>query len=239
MTICAQSGCAAAALSGKSHCLPHHKEQASYSYGLDHDIQQRLQAKLDPLKAQLCLDWLAALTGAGSAAGLTQGSSSAASVPERLQAALKSGVVLCSAFNAVFPGSIARIQTGSQPFVQRENLVAYLTACKAKGIRETDCFATDDLYEARNLVAVLDNLCALGQLAKERGDKGRPQLSISHGAVVGLGGASAPVNAPVPLVVPHAAAPARAQSQSGACGGCGGKRADANAKFCGQCGRAY
>ena len=216
------------ALVGKSHCLPHHKEQASYTYGLDHDIQQRLLAKLDPHKAQLCLDWLSALTKTP--------------LPSDLHAALKSGVTLCQAFNVLFPTTpITRINSGSMPFVQRENLVAYLTACKGVGVRETDCFMSDDLFEAKNLVAVIDNLCALGQVARDSGKQGVPVLAISHGAVVGPTGA-APVKGPVQLVEQKHVAPAGkgAGGVEGAkfCAGCGGKRVGEQ-KFCGECGKAF
>lgn len=33
------------------------------------------------------------------------------------------------------------------PFVQRENIAAYLAAAKSKGVRETDLFMTEDLFE--------------------------------------------------------------------------------------------
>ena len=216
------------ALQGKSHCLPHHKEQSTYTYGLDHDIQQRLAAKLDPHKSQLCLDWLSALTKTP--------------LPADLHTALKSGTVLCNAINTLFPNSVPRINPGSMPFVQRENLAAYISACKAAGIRETDCFMSDDLYEQKNLVAVIDNLCALGQLAQAK-KINAPVLAVSHGAVVGPTGA-APVKGPVSLVEPkHVAPPAGAgQGAVGAggkfCGGCGGKRVGEQ-KFCGECGKGF
>ena len=214
------------ALTGKEHCLPHHKEQAAYTYGLDHDIQQRLAAKLDPQKARLCLDWLAALTKT--------------SLPNDLHAALKSGVVLCQAINVLFPASVPRINSGSMPFVQRENLAAYIAACKAQGVRETDCFMSDDLFEAKNLVAVMDNLAALGQIAQQR-RVNAPVLSVSHGAVVGPTGA-APVKGPVALVEAKHVAPtgqggAAAAAGTRFCGACGAKRGEQ--RFCGDCGKAF
>ena len=62
------------------------------------------------------------------------------SLSNDLHASLKSGVVLCELINAIWPGSVAKINQGAMPFVQRENVVAYLDAGKKRGLRETDCF---------------------------------------------------------------------------------------------------
>ena len=130
------------------------------------------------------------------------------------------------------------------PFVQRENLVAYINACKAHGMRETDLFMSDDLYEGKNMVSVLDNICALGVLAREV--KGLPVLAVGHGAVSG-GGVVAPLGGPVSMaevknVTPALAAVKPTSAVEGGvkfCGGCGAKRAGGAQKFCGDCGKSF
>ena len=218
-----------AALDGKHHCLTHHKEQSVYTYGLDHDIQQRLLAKQDPAKQSACQRWLEELTHT--------------TFPSDFQSSLKSGVILCQAVNTIWPHSVSKVNSGGMPFVQRENLVAYINACKQHGMRETDLFMSDDLYEGKNLVSVVDNICALGVLAREV--KGLPVLAVGHGAVSG-GGVMAPVGGPVSMVdvknVTPALAPAKsASSDAGTkfCGGCGAKRTGAAQKFCGGCGQSF
>jgi hypothetical protein len=47
-------------------------------------------------------------------------------------------------------GSVPKINQSAVPFVQRESICAYLSACKSKGMRETDLFVMGDLYEASN-----------------------------------------------------------------------------------------
>jgi hypothetical protein len=130
------------ALSGKAHCLDHHKEQGNYTYGLDHDLQQKMAAKNDPAKAGAVRIWIEAVTKR--------------QLTNDLQASLKSGVVLCELINALYPGAVKKINQGAMPFVQRENIVAYLSACKQyANMRESDMFVTQDLFEGecRNAAA--------------------------------------------------------------------------------------
>jgi len=232
------ANCSKPALAGKLHCLDHHKEQANYAYGMDHDLQQKMAAKFDPAKVEAVRVWIEAVTKR--------------KLESDLQAALKSGVVLCELMNAIWPGSISKIQQSSMPFVQRENIVAYLNACKAKGMRETDLFVTGDLFEGANMVSVVDQLCALGYLAASKGYNG-PKLLIKGGAVQVAGGATtvkAPAPAQVPLYEqrspaaspPAASSPPAAASPAGGakfCGNCGSKRADMSLKFCGNCGNKF
>lgn len=83
---------------------------------------------------------------------------------------LKSGVLLCRLVNKIKPGSVPenRISLSNMPFNQRENVTAYLDACRRLGVREADMFVTADLFEGNNLVAVVNNLYALGGVAQVR-----------------------------------------------------------------------
>ena len=46
--------------------------------------------------------------------------------------------------------------------LQRENIELYLKGCESYGLKTTDLFQVNDLYEAKNLYIVVDNLFALG-----------------------------------------------------------------------------
>ena len=74
--------------------------------GLDHDLQKKMAGKYDPAKAQAVRVWIEAVTKR--------------SLPSDLHEALKSGVVLCELINAIWPGSVKKINQGAMPFVQRE-----------------------------------------------------------------------------------------------------------------------
>lgn len=239
---CSTAGCSGSALSGKNYCLDHHKSQQSYSYGLDHELQKKLESKWDPVKAQHVANWVSALTHKPCAADI--------------QTSLKSGVLLCELLNTIWPGTIPKINQGAMPFIQRENIVSYLSACKSKGMRETDLFVTGDLFEGSNLLVVVDNLCALGVLAERSGFRGT-QLVVAGGAVQTTGRTnvqpafSAQVAVPTAYTAPSHKSNTSTGSNSGAsssgggggggprfCGSCGTAR-QGSALFCGDCGGKF
>src|SRR5689334_17251800 len=115
--------------------------------GIDADLKKKFQEKYDPAKVAAASKWIESLTKTKIT---------------NLQEDLKSGVVLCNLINAVSPGTvkapnkgtslrvchrccIARLVAVNQPFVHRENIVAYLAGCKKLGMKETDLFVTQDL----------------------------------------------------------------------------------------------
>jgi len=170
------------ALHQKEFCLNHHKEQETYHYGMDYQLNKNIAAKWDSNKAEAVAIWLTSLTGERIASSSAEG----------LQRALKNGIILCKAVNAIFPGSVRTINTSAMPFPQRENVAAYLEACKSAGV--VDTFMTTDLYEGANMVSVLDQIIALGNLASNTRSYHGPQLKVKDGAVVLQGRFSSPVS---------------------------------------------
>ena len=98
-----------------------------------------------------------------------------------LQEALKSGVVLCNLANRVKPGCCAKPQNKKLPFVQRENIGNYLNACTQLKIPSFESFMTVDLFEGKNMRAVVLNLHSLGRVAQKR----RSLLAGYDGPVLG------------------------------------------------------
>jgi len=161
-----QANCNLERHAGKKYCLEHYKQLDNYAYGLDVEIQKKLDAKLDPNKMAQAQAFVEALTGEA--------------FPGSFQESLKSGVRLCKAINAIRPNLVQHINMINSPFKHRENIAAYLAACKALGMKEVDLFVTQDLYEGDNLVIVVDNLYALGALAmKQPGYRG-PTIGVKH-----------------------------------------------------------
>jgi predicted DNA-binding WGR domain protein len=128
------------------------KHPDDYVFGLDKDIQNKIAAKFDPEKQAQAQAWVETLTGE--------------KFPGSFHESLKDGILLCKALNVIKPGLIQKINTGQMPFVQRENIVNYLEGCKKLGMKVIDCFVTQDLYEGDNLVAVIDQIFALGALSR-------------------------------------------------------------------------
>jgi len=83
-----------------------------------------------------------------------------------LQAALKSGVVLCNLVNAIKPGCCAKPSGMAAPFKQMENVGNYLKACTSIGCKEVDAFQTVSLYENKDMFAVLRQIHQLGAQAQ-------------------------------------------------------------------------
>mmetsp|Transcript_96353 Transcript_96353/g.176683 ORF Transcript_96353/g.176683 Transcript_96353/m.176683 type:complete len:763 (-) Transcript_96353:24-2312(-) len=73
---------------------------------------------------------------------------------------LRSGEVLCRLANAVKPGLVPKINTGSVPFKQMENIIFFKDAARRVGVSEFTMFRTLDLYEEKNMGAVISCLQA-------------------------------------------------------------------------------
>lgn len=107
-----------------------------------------------------------------------------------LHEALKSGVVLCEVANKVKPSICPPASKGKLPFHQMENISAYLRACTVLGLPAHELFQTVDLFEDKNMKAVLINLHALGRVAQQMatfdgpklGVRDNSRLSVSHAA---------------------------------------------------------
>eukprot|EP01102_Stenamoeba_stenopodia_P008013 TRINITY_DN2270_c0_g1_i1.p1 TRINITY_DN2270_c0_g1~~TRINITY_DN2270_c0_g1_i1.p1 ORF type:complete len:143 (+),score=45.37 TRINITY_DN2270_c0_g1_i1:107-535(+) len=134
------------------------------SYGLDADLQERLKEKYDPALESAVREWIQAVLGEPLGADLHE--------------SLKSGVILCNLVNKIRPGVVKNIQKGKAPFIVMENINAYLNACAALGLPATDLFQTVDLYEAKNMVAVLTNLHALGKFSSKIPGFAGPYLQV-------------------------------------------------------------
>jgi len=153
---CVVKGCGQSAHIGKSQCLKHYKENENYTYGLDADIKNKMDAKYDTELENKAKTWLESVTG-----GKQKGS---------FQDWLKDGRVLCAAMNKLKPNSIT-VNGQSSAFKERENVANYLAACKSYGVKETDLFMTEDLYEGKNMGQVVQNISALASVAQTKGNK--------------------------------------------------------------------
>ncbi|XXQ36119.1 Calponin-homology (CH) domain-containing protein [Plasmodiophora brassicae] len=121
-------------------------------YGLDKEIAEKIASKYDPAMEKEAQDWIEQVTAEKFKAGF--------------QESLKSGVILCKLLNRIKPGTVSRINTQSMPFMQRENISYFLNGCRDLGMRNTDLFDTQDLYENKNIVHVIDSVFSLAAVAR-------------------------------------------------------------------------
>merc|ERR1719282_250163 len=122
------------------------------SYGLDAELLAKQNSKFDPVVTGKVVNWISAVTGENV-------------TTENIHENLKSGVVLCNLANKLCPGVVSKINNGKMPFVQMENINAFLVACKRIGVPDTDLFMTVDLFEAKNMPQVIQTLFILGRRA--------------------------------------------------------------------------
>ena len=136
------------------------------SYGLDAELKAKQDAKYDPNLEREVLDWIRALVGVS----ITPGND----VHEQL----KSGVVLCNLANKISPGIVKKINTGRMPFVQMENVNSFLVASKQLGVPDVDLFMTVDLFEAKNMVQVIQSIHALGRASQKVSGFAGPYIGV-------------------------------------------------------------
>jgi hypothetical protein len=201
-----------------------------YHFGIDADLKKKFQDKYDPNKAAAVSKWVEALTKT--------------KMTGDLQADLKSGVALCKLLNTIAPNTVKAPNAGNQPFVQRENIVSFLSGCKKLGMKETDVFVTQDLFEGDNIVVVIDALISLGLVAKNMKSFKGPQLEVSGGKVLVAGAEGKSNLTRQPSKNTETTSSASSGSSVGRvsvggkfCSGCGTARG--SGKFCADCGAAY
>eukprot|EP01120_Amphizonella_sp_Union-15-10_P012998 TRINITY_DN5948_c0_g2_i1.p1 TRINITY_DN5948_c0_g2~~TRINITY_DN5948_c0_g2_i1.p1 ORF type:complete len:174 (+),score=36.59 TRINITY_DN5948_c0_g2_i1:52-573(+) len=120
-------------------------------YGLSADVKQKRAATYDTELEGRLKTWIEAVVGI--------------KLNPPFQKALQDGVILCKLINKIRPGTFKKILDAKTPFMKMENINAFLKALPQLGIPHNDCFMTVDLYEGKNMNAVLDTLNALGKRA--------------------------------------------------------------------------
>jgi hypothetical protein len=93
---------------------------------------------------------------------------------------LRDGTVLCTLLNAIKPGSVPSVSSPSLPYKQMENVSFFLRCCRnSMGVAEHDLFETVDLFDEKDIAAVVRCIYALSRAIQ----KLNPPF---HGPVLGL-----------------------------------------------------
>jgi len=200
---------------------------------IDAEIQRKLNLKFDSGKEASARAWLEKILDAKFE-------------EKTLHEALKSGVRLCQALNKIIATKpIKEVSQSKFAAQQRENISKYINACKLIAMNKSEIFETEDLFDARNMVQVIENLYALSRRAGKyglpiiEGTTVEPSASASSSPPVSVA-ASKPV-ASTPVSTPAASSAAAASSSSAAasssavtvCPDCGSGR---SGDFCPDCG---
>jgi len=117
-------------------------------FGLDLEVQEKMEAKYDYHAEALAMDWIEEITGEAIDDFYTD---------------FKSGLMLCQLINCISPGLIKKVHTRDIPLLHRENIENYLKACSVLGLKNHELFVVNDLYESKSLSSVIRNIQALGR----------------------------------------------------------------------------
>jgi hypothetical protein len=102
---------------------------------------------------------------------------------ESFHAALKSGVALCRLFAALHPTApkLDKVYEGKVAYLQMQNISLYIKACETAGMRQIDLFDTTDLFDNKNLNAVLNHIVTLASRCAKRPGYNGPVLEDVKG----------------------------------------------------------
>lgn len=91
---------------------------------------------------------------------------------EPFEKVLKDGVILCKLVNKLIPGYVKKINTKGGNFALMENIAAVQKGMRQYGVPEDELFQPVDLFEARNVKAVVKSLAALARTCLNKGFDG-------------------------------------------------------------------
>lgn len=134
-------------------------------------IASKLASRYDPDMEAEVIDWFQQLTGEDVPPGMRS-----------VENALRTGVALIKLAQAIQKGTAnipapaakmkLKVNTGSAPFKQMENINNFVAFCRKYGVEKTGTFQTVDLYEGRNMAQVLNCISQLGSEAQRHGFNG-------------------------------------------------------------------
>eukprot|EP00339_Tiarina_fusa_P001689 CAMPEP_0116999016 /NCGR_PEP_ID=MMETSP0472-20121206/1886_1 /TAXON_ID=693140 ORGANISM="Tiarina fusus, Strain LIS" /NCGR_SAMPLE_ID=MMETSP0472 /ASSEMBLY_ACC=CAM_ASM_000603 /LENGTH=550 /DNA_ID=CAMNT_0004698343 /DNA_START=38 /DNA_END=1686 /DNA_ORIENTATION=+ len=128
---------------------------------LNASLAEKMAGKFDTNLERNLMQWISATLEDPELAGNS----------EPLQEILKDGTVLCRLMNKFIPGVIKRVNVSKLPFKQMENISNYVNICEKIGLSESERFQTLDLFEAKDIVCVMNHLRTVKILVeKNKGD---------------------------------------------------------------------
>ncbi|KAI9278141.1 kinase-like domain-containing protein [Umbelopsis sp. AD052] len=93
---------------------------------------------------------------------------------------LKDGVILCSLLNKIQAGTVVHINKKDQAFVKMANISSFLQGASKLGLQNSELFQTVDLWEAKDMMAVVHTILSLSRLSNRRTEKRSKQPKDMH-----------------------------------------------------------
>lgn len=155
----------------------------SRGFGLTAELNKKKAEKFDADRSNEALEWLKCVLEYNDANDADIKTIVEVAVMEDVMTVLKDGRVLCKVANILYPGSIKKINTITNPnspfkiSKENENIANFLKCCEEKaGCLRGDLFQSVDLYEANNIPIVIDALYSLGRKVHSHPNQDLPAL---------------------------------------------------------------
>ncbi|KAL7849246.1 hypothetical protein SRHO_G00208690 [Serrasalmus rhombeus] len=136
------------------------------AYGLSAEVRSKIAQKYDPQKEEELRYWIEEVTGMP--------------IGENFQMGLKDGVILCELINKLQPGSIKKINHSKLNWHKLENLGNFIKAILTYGLKPSDVFEANDLFENGNMTQVQMTLLALASMAKTKGMDTKIDIGVKY-----------------------------------------------------------
>mmetsp|Transcript_8671 Transcript_8671/g.26619 ORF Transcript_8671/g.26619 Transcript_8671/m.26619 type:complete len:573 (-) Transcript_8671:334-2052(-) len=147
----------------KHKLVPGISEEAHFGMGprsqncdLDRELAAKMAAKYDTNAEALAQHWIEQVTGHVFRKAFAE--------------ELRDGVVLCTLVNCLKENSVPKIYRGDLGYRKMDNITSFLKAAKLLGVRSSDAFNTDDLYNCVDLNQVVQCLFALSAAVQKNSE---------------------------------------------------------------------
>lgn len=127
--------------------------------GIAADIAKKISGRRDAEEEQKCLDWIGQIIGEQLPAG-------------QFEDVLRDGIILCKLINAIKPGSVKKVTQQGGNFLMMQNIENYNKATEAYGLSKEDIFQSVDLWDRKNVPAVLKAIFALDRVCQKNNFNG-------------------------------------------------------------------
>lgn len=111
-------------------------------YGMDRETEKKRKRQYSTEKEEQVMDWIETVTG---------------EQVDSFYEDLKDGKILCKLLNTFKPGIIRRINTRNSAISHRDNIQLFLSGCFRFGVSTNALFTINDLYEQKDLNAVVNS----------------------------------------------------------------------------------
>ncbi|KAI7895905.1 uncharacterized protein EV154DRAFT_494138 [Mucor mucedo] len=85
-----------------------------------------------------------------------------------LQYELSDGVLLCNLVNKLKPGTIKQVGQKDLSFIKMDNITRFLQGARQLGLNKAQLFETVDLFEAKDMTAVIHTILAISRLTENQ-----------------------------------------------------------------------